>query len=49
MDVRKEQACTEMKTEQFESAAMQPAWKKRHVETEELEHYLIDFKMESIA
>ena len=33
MDVlKKEQACTEMKTEQFESGATQPAQKKRYVD-----------------
>jgi len=30
--MKKEQACTEMKMEQFESGAMQPARKKRYVD-----------------
>jgi len=32
--LKKEQACTEMKTEQFESGATQPAQKKRYVDRE---------------
>jgi len=47
--MKKQQACTEMKMERFESGETQPAWKKRYVDRDRRIRTLFDFKMESIA
>jgi len=47
--MKKEQTCTEMKMEQFESGATQPAWKKGYVDRDRRIRTLVDFDMEIIA
>ena len=47
--MKKQQACTEMKMERFESGATQPAWKKRYVDRDRRIRTLFDFKIESRA